>query len=99
MIPHLDNPRPLPLRLPSRTPHLLLPLHRHQPLFLTRGILTRIDLLVVHELDPAIERACRESTHQRTQPVDPVVVREVAGHDGGAEAAGRVKGSASEVHA
>lgn len=74
-------------------------MNRQHLLLLAARILPRIDLLVVHELDPAVKRAGSEATYQRAQPVDPVVVREVAGHDGGAEAAGGIEGAAGEVDA
>ncbi len=60
-------------------------------------ILPRIRLLIIQVLDEFVVGSGKESTHQRTEPVDPVVAGEGVGGDGGTKGTGRVEGTAGEV--
>jgi hypothetical protein len=57
----------------------------------TRGILSRVDLLVVEVLDEAVESSSDRSSENRSNPVDPVITGEDVGCDSRAEATGWVQ--------
>lgn len=62
-------------------------------------ILPRIRLFVVEVLDEFVVPASEQRAHRRTEPVDVVVVREVARDDGWAEGPGGIEGATCEVDA
>lgn len=62
-------------------------------------VLAGVALLVLHSLQQKVEARSQQRSHDGTQPVDPVVVGERAGGDGGAKGTSWVESTASPVAA
>jgi hypothetical protein len=60
-----------------------------------RGVLSRVDLLVVKVLDESVETSSDRGSEERTNPVDPVVGGEGVRHNGGTKASGWVERTSS----
>lgn len=65
----------------------------------TVAVRTRVGIVVPEGLQQLVKPASQESTEHGTQPVDPVVSREVAVDNGRAEGADRVETAAGKVDA
>lgn len=65
----------------------------------TVAVRTRVDIVVPEGLQQLEKPASQESTEHGTQPVDPVVSREVAVDNGRAEGADRVETAAGKIDA
>jgi len=63
-------------------------------LYIDRAVLSRVRLLVVHHLHEAEVTSSKGSAKERTNPVDPVVARELSGANSAAKGSNRVGRSA-----
>lgn len=64
-------------------------------LYIDRAVLSGVRLLVVHHLHEAEVTSSKGSAKERTNPVDPVVARELSGANSAAKGSNRVGRSAS----
>ena len=64
-------------------------------LYVDRAVLSRVRLLIVHHLHEAEVTSSKGSTKERTNPIDPVVARELSGANSAAKGSNRVGRSAS----
>jgi hypothetical protein len=53
--------------------------------------LSRVDLLIIEELDEVVESSSNSGTEARSDPVDPMVCEELGRDYSGTEASSRVK--------
>jgi hypothetical protein len=62
-------------------------------------VLSRVDLLIIEELDEVVESSSNSGTEARSDPVDPMVCEELGRDYSGTEASSRVKRASSVVDA